>query len=289
MSAASGSSRTTTSSSSDQPRCQVRRGAAALGLTHFSRRARRDDPAAVVAGAGSEVDHPVRPRDHAHVVFGDDDGVARVDKAVQLRIEQLHIGRMQPGGGLVEHVERVPAAGPLQFGGELDALRLAAGQLGRGLPETQIAQPDVAQRRQAPRRGRNIGEKLRRPRRRSWPGRRRWCGRDSAPQCLLVVARAVAGRAGGVSPGRNNNSTDDEALALAGRAAAFGDVEREPAGRPAAAPRRRRRGEPVERRRTCPCRWPASSAACARSGFWSTATSRSIASAPTAVTPTLAS
>ena len=78
-------------------------------------------------------------------MLGHHHGVARVDEAVQLRIEQVDVGRMQPGGGLVEYVERVAAAGPLQFRGQLDPLRLAAGQFGGGLPETQIAQPDLVQ------------------------------------------------------------------------------------------------------------------------------------------------
>ena len=50
---------------------------------------------------------------------------------------------MQAGGGLVEDVQRVPALGALQLGRELDALRLAAGQLGRRLAEAQVAEADL--------------------------------------------------------------------------------------------------------------------------------------------------
>ena len=60
-----------------------------------------------------------------------------IDKLVQLRIEQGNIGRVQAGGGLIQHVDRVPAprvAGALQFRGELDALRLATGKLRCALP-----------------------------------------------------------------------------------------------------------------------------------------------------------
>ena len=52
---------------------------------------------------------------------------------------------MQAGGRLVEDVERVAALRALQLGGELDALRLAAGQLGRRLAEAQVAEADLAQ------------------------------------------------------------------------------------------------------------------------------------------------
>jgi hypothetical protein len=61
------------------------------------------------AGTWAEVDHPIGACHQSHVVFGDDHGVARVDEAVQLTIQQIHVGGMQAGGGLVEHIERVPA------------------------------------------------------------------------------------------------------------------------------------------------------------------------------------
>jgi hypothetical protein len=68
-------------------------------------------------------------------VLDDDHRVARVHQPVELRHEPLHVRRVQPGGGLVEHVERVAALRALQLGGELDALRLAARQLRGRLAE----------------------------------------------------------------------------------------------------------------------------------------------------------
>ena len=62
-------------------------------------------------------------------------------------------------------------------------------------------------------------------------------------QRLLVVARAVAGRARRVDARHEQQLDADEALALAGLAAALGDVEGEAAGVVAARARRRRRGE----------------------------------------------
>ena len=55
---------------------------------------RRNDPTAVAAGSRSQINHPIRTRDHPHVVFGHHHGIARVDQAVQLTIEQIHIGRV---------------------------------------------------------------------------------------------------------------------------------------------------------------------------------------------------
>ena len=141
----------------------------------------------------------------------------------------------RPGGRLVEQVERVPAARPLQLGGELDALRLAAAELGRRLAEPQVAEPDVAQRLEAARRR---------------PARRRGTSAASSTvmaehvgdvlvavgdlEGLGVVARAVAGRARRVGAGQEEQLDRDEALALAGLAATLGDVEGEAAGAVAA-------------------------------------------------------
>jgi len=56
------------------------------------------------------------------VMFNHDDGVPSFHHAMQLHHQHLHIGRMQAGGGLVEHVERVPGRVVLQLGRELDPL-----------------------------------------------------------------------------------------------------------------------------------------------------------------------
>ncbi len=77
---------------------------------HLVRRAHRDDPAAVVAGPGAEVDHPVGRGDHVEVVLDHDDGVTQVCQAVEDAEQPLDVGEVQPGGRLVEEVER-PAAG----------------------------------------------------------------------------------------------------------------------------------------------------------------------------------
>ena len=128
--------------------------------------ARGDDAAALVAGARADVDDPVAAGDDAHVVLDHDDRVAGVDQAVQLRQQPVDVGGVQAGGRLVEHVERVAALRALQLGGELDALRLAARQLGRRLAEPQVAQADVAQQRAAAARTRGlVGEERAPPRR----------------------------------------------------------------------------------------------------------------------------
>ena len=75
-------------------------------------------------------------------------------------MQLLDVRRVQPGGRLVEDVERVAALGPLQLGRELDPLRLAAGELGRRLAEPQVAQADLAQHVERAEHLRLVGEEL---------------------------------------------------------------------------------------------------------------------------------
>ena len=68
-----------------------------------------------------------------------------VDQPVELRHQAVHVRGVQAGRRLVEDIERVAAPGALQFGRELDALGLAAGEFGRRLAEPQVAQADFPQ------------------------------------------------------------------------------------------------------------------------------------------------
>ena len=156
---------------------RVRRGAARAHRGDLLRGARRHDPAALLARAGPEVDDPVRRSDHAHVVLDDHDGVAGVDQPVQLGHQHLHVGRVQAGRRLVQDVERVTAPGPLQLGGQLDPLRLAARQLGGRLTQVQVAQPDVAAASAGCARPPGRRRRTRSPRPPPGPARPRWCCR----------------------------------------------------------------------------------------------------------------
>src|SRR5688500_14204852 len=105
-------------------------------------RALRDDLAAAVAALGAEVDHPVGGLDHVEVVLDHHDRVAVVAQLVQHGEQVLDVVEVQAGGGLVEDVERLPGVAPRQLLRQLDALRLAARQRGRALPELDVAQAD---------------------------------------------------------------------------------------------------------------------------------------------------
>ena len=60
-----------------------------------------------VAAFGAQVDHVVGGLDHIEVVLDQDHGVARVHQPVQRLQQALDIGQVQPGGRLVEDVDRV--------------------------------------------------------------------------------------------------------------------------------------------------------------------------------------
>ena len=99
-----------------------------------------DDPAAVVAGAGAEVDDPVGMRHDRLVVLDDDDRLAGVDEPVEQAEQLLDVGEVEAGGRLVEDVD-VALLG--HIGSQLEPLPLAAGQRSERLAEAEVAEPDV--------------------------------------------------------------------------------------------------------------------------------------------------
>ena len=111
---------------------EVLAGEGGAGGDEVRRCALEDDPAAVVAGPGPEVDDPVGVRHDRLVVLDDDDRLAGVDEPVQQAEQLLDVGEVQAGGRLVEHVDPALLS---HVGGELEPLPLAAGQRGERLAD----------------------------------------------------------------------------------------------------------------------------------------------------------
>src|SRR5580700_4080764 len=124
---------------------EVLAGVAAFDGGYLFGGAGGDDVAAAGAAVGAEVDDVVGGLDDVEVVLDDDDGVAAVDEPAQHAEEFADVFEVQPGGGLVQHVDGPAGGAALQFGGQLDALRLAAGQGRGGLAQADIAQADVGE------------------------------------------------------------------------------------------------------------------------------------------------
>ena len=101
-----------------------------------------DDGAAVLAGAGANVDEVVGGLHDGLLVLDDDQGVSLIAEAVHDADEAVDVSRVQADGGLVEDEERAGQGGA-EAGGEVDALDLAAGK-GAGLAvEGKVAQPHL--------------------------------------------------------------------------------------------------------------------------------------------------
>src|SRR5690606_5697872 len=104
---------------------EVLGGEAVGALQHFGERALRDDPAAVDAGAGAEVDHVIGGPDRVLVMLDDDHGVAEIAQALERLEQAVVVLLVEADRGLVEHVKHAREAGA-DLAGEADALALAA-------------------------------------------------------------------------------------------------------------------------------------------------------------------
>ena len=193
------------------------------------RRALGDHRPAAGATLRTHVDHPVRGLDHVEVVLDDDHRVALVDQRSEQQEQLLGVGEVQAGGRLVEDVDGSPGGSLLQLGRELHALRLAAGQGRRRLPEPHVAEADVDQRLQVPVDRPDVLEEL---------GRLLDRGVQHVGDGLALVVHlegvpvepgALAHLARDVDVRQEVHLDLDRAVAGAGLAAAALDVEREPA------------------------------------------------------------
>src|SRR4051794_5380543 len=150
---------------------------------------------------------------------------------------------MQPGGGLVEDVDRVAGGALAELGGELHALRLTARQRGRGLAETHIPEADVDQCLELPRDRRLRLEELERLLGRHVEHVGDALALPEDVERVAVVAGALAHLTRYVHVGEEVHLDLDRAVALARLAAAALHVEREAPGQIAAHLRFLRAGE----------------------------------------------
>ena len=103
-----------------------------------------DELAAVLAGAGAEVDEVVGGGHDGLFVFDDDEGVAFVAQAVHDADEALDVPRMQADGGLVEHKQSACQRRP-EASGEVDAFDLAAGERAGVAIKREITEADFVE------------------------------------------------------------------------------------------------------------------------------------------------
>src|SRR3984885_7416135 len=133
---------------------------------------------------------------------------------------------MESRGGLVKDVERVAALLPLQLGGKLDPLGLAAGKLRRRLAKSQIAEANLPQHIEGPAHLRLLGKE-----REGGIDRHSQYGGDVLFAVFYfkgfgVVASAMTAWARCIHTGQEQQFDANKAFALAGLATAFGNIER---------------------------------------------------------------
>ena len=107
-------------------------------------RAFENDVAAVFAGAGAEIDDVIGGAHHVGIVLDHDDGVAEVAQFFEDADEAAGVAGVQADGRLVEHVAGADQA-RAETGGELDALRFAAGERGGEAIEREVIEADVVE------------------------------------------------------------------------------------------------------------------------------------------------
>ena len=125
---------------------QSQPGCRRLVSRNFLRRALAHDETAAVAAFRPEIDDPVAGLDHVEIVLDDHNRVAAIDEAVQDFQQAANVLEVQAGGRLVENVHGASGGLLDQFAGQLDALRLAAGERGARLSQLDVVQPHVVQR-----------------------------------------------------------------------------------------------------------------------------------------------
>src|SRR3954453_1400161 len=207
------------------------------------RRAFGDERAATGAALGAHVNDPVGGLDDVEVVLDDDDSVAWFGEPRQHTEQLANVLEVQTGRRLVEDVDGAPGRALLQLGRQLDPLRLTAGQRRRGLPEPDVAESHIDERRQVSRDRRNGREELRSLLDRHVENVGDRLALEVHLERLAVVARAVAHLARDIDVRQEVHLDLDRAVAGAGLATSALDVEREPAGEVTADLRLGRLGE----------------------------------------------
>ena len=105
-------------------------------------RAFENDVTAMFSGAGAEIDDVIGGAHHVGIMFDYHDGVTEAAEFFEDANEAAGVAGVQANGRLVEHVAGADEA-RAQTGGELDALRFAAGERRREAIERQVIEPDI--------------------------------------------------------------------------------------------------------------------------------------------------
>ena len=119
-----------------------------------------NDFSAGVAAFGTKVNDIIGHLDHVQIMLDHNDGIAQIGQSPQNIHQVMNIGKVQAGRWLIENIQRMAGARLAEFGGEFNALGLAAGQGRAGLAERHIPQADITEGFDQPDDLGEVGKKL---------------------------------------------------------------------------------------------------------------------------------
>ena len=122
-------------------------GGKRIAFDELGGRALPDQFAAVLAGAGAQVDHIVGSQHNVFIMLYHQDGISNVTKLAQGFNQLLVVALMQADTGFIQDVGDAGQLGA-DLGGEADALRLAAGKRPGRAIEAQVVEPNMQQEAQ---------------------------------------------------------------------------------------------------------------------------------------------
>ncbi len=137
-------------------RTQTRRGPGKKMVARLRRNDRReaggrpavDHVPTGFAGSRADVDQPVGPAHHLQIVFDDEQRVAGCLETLQGGEKRFAIGRMEPRGRFVEHIDDAEQL-RRQLGRKPQALQFTRGERRRAAFQCEIAETQVDERREA--------------------------------------------------------------------------------------------------------------------------------------------
>ena len=86
--------------------------------------------ASTCTSAGTELDHPITAAHDLHIVFDEDDRIARIAQSLDVGEEVISVLRVQTGGEFVEDIDHAVKAA-VQMGCQAQSLQLTGGEGGR--------------------------------------------------------------------------------------------------------------------------------------------------------------
>ena len=189
-----------------------------------------DDFAALIAAFGTEIHQPIGGFDDVEIVLDDEKRGAGLEQFAKRGEKFGDVLEVQAGGGLVEDIEDAVIFRPRKIGSQLEALRFAARKRGCRLAEAKITEADFVEHAQLGNDFGNTGEKSQGFARGHLENIVDILAAIANVENAGLEASAAAFLADELDVGEKLHFNGDGAIALAGLAAATGDVERKMTG-----------------------------------------------------------